>query len=74
MKFEIYLPVRNEEIDLKNTINSILSAANKLAQNFGYNLENYFHVYDGEVIPFEQDFFDFTISSFLFGKLFVGTK
>ena len=39
-----------------------IQEANKLAQNFGYNLENYFHVYDGEVIPFEQDFFDFTIS------------
>ncbi len=39
-----------------------ITEANNLAYNFGYNLENFLHTYNGEKIPYEDNYFDFTIS------------
>ena len=41
--------------------NAILESL-ELAKHFGFNLENYFQVFDGNKIPFEGNYFDFTIS------------
>ena len=41
--------------------NAILES-HKLAKHFGFNLENYLQVFDGTKIPFEDNYFDFTIS------------
>ena len=34
----------------------------KLSKHFGFNLESYLQAYDGEKIPFDDNYFDFTIS------------
>ncbi|MDD3324217.1 MAG: class I SAM-dependent methyltransferase [Sulfurospirillaceae bacterium] len=36
--------------------------AKKLSEYFGFNLEGFLQAYDGEKIPFDDNYFDFTIS------------
>lgn len=42
----------------QNAINS----AKNLSKKLGYDLDKYFSVYDGEHLPFDDEFFDFAIS------------
>jgi len=41
--------------------NAIAEAKN-LAKHFGFNLDGFFQSYNGESIPFDDEYFDFTIS------------
>lgn len=41
--------------------NAIVEAKN-LAKHFGFNIDNFLQAYDGKKIPFDDSYFDFTIS------------
>lgn len=42
--------------------NNAIKEAKKIANEFGFNLNNFFKVYDGEKILYDDEFFDFVIS------------
>jgi len=43
--------------------------AKKLSEYFGFNLESFLQVYDGINIPFDDNYFDFTISEAVFDSM-----